>query len=63
MFYWNYISQRGFPSVEPTFRGRAIICPMIDGASAVSLSIPQGIAHLAMIKMHMYPKVQKKKIC
>jgi hypothetical protein len=44
--YWDYISQSGFPSVEPDFKGIAIINPIIEGAYAVDLSIPQWIVHL-----------------
>jgi len=44
---------RGFPSVDPNLRGNAIICAIMEGASAVSLSIPQGMLHLNIIRMHI----------
>lgn len=30
--YWECISQRGLSYVEPIFKGKAIIWPIIDGA-------------------------------
>ncbi len=44
--YCSAASHRGLPSVEPNCRGRAIIWPMIDGATEVSLSIPHAMVHL-----------------
>jgi len=44
--YWDYKSHKGFPSVDPRASGRAIIWPIIEGAAAVSLSIPQAMVHL-----------------
>jgi len=44
--YCYSVSHKGFPYVEPIFKGRAIICPIIEGAADVSLYIPQGMVHL-----------------
>ncbi len=44
--YWLAWSHKGFPSVDPILRGSAIICPIIEGASEVSLSVPQLMVHL-----------------
>lgn len=51
--YCEVWSQRGFPSVEPIWRGKAIIWPIIEGATDVDLSIPQAIVHLYIIRMHI----------
>lgn len=44
--YWLSKSHNGFPSVDPSASGSAIIWPIIDGATAESLSIPQAMVHL-----------------
>jgi hypothetical protein len=44
--YCYYVSHKNFPYVEPISKGRAIICPIIDGATDVSLYIYQAISHL-----------------
>ena len=41
------------PSVLPSLSGSAIICPMMDGASADGHSTTHGMFHFTMISTHM----------
>ena len=52
------------PSVDPSFKGMAIIWPMMEGALDAGCSgDPHSMFHFTTISRHMYPKVLSRKIC